>query len=55
MSEQEIIELLDALHAGADAADARTFAEGLLLGFLSTKGYGEIVTAYLLARQRVQW
>jgi hypothetical protein len=53
MTREELIAALEALTG--DESDTHTLAEGLLLGFLSKEGYGDIVRAYLGAREKLHW
>lgn len=53
MSEAELIAALDALTA-ENTQDAMALATGLIVGFLSKEGYGEVVTAWLRLRERLQ-
>jgi hypothetical protein len=53
MSREELIAALDALAPGDPDGAKHELAIGLLLGFLSQEGYGDVVRAYLAARDRV--
>lgn len=53
MTEAEIIAALNAIRTGSPPEQARNYAVGLLLGFLSTVGHSAVVTAFFEARERV--
>jgi hypothetical protein len=53
MSREELIAALAALDQGDPDGAKHELAIGLLLGFLSKEGYGDVVAAYLAARERV--
>jgi hypothetical protein len=53
MSREELIAALAALEPGDHDGTKHTLVIGMLLGFLSKEGYGDVVRAYLAARDRV--